>query len=172
MTIARRLGLVLLISCLGISVWWGSSIARTVPGGPLDFQAIYYGTLCLVQHHDPYNVTEVENVSRAAGGEHPSDSVQRRQTVTLYVNLPVTFLFIAPFTMLPLGAAQVLWLILTAGVLFLASVLIWNLGSKYAPILSGMSGRLLPCQLRTCFLNGKYSRNRRQPLRDSRLVLS
>src|ERR1035438_4376812 len=109
MTIARRIGLLLLLACLGVSIWWGSSIARTVPGGPLDFQAIYYGARCLIQHHNPYKVSELDALYQAEGGEHPSDSLQRRQTVTLYVNLPVTFLFIAPFTMLPLELAQVLW---------------------------------------------------------------
>jgi hypothetical protein len=55
----------------------------------------------------------------------------------LYVNLPITFLFIAPFAMLPLGAAQVLWLILTCGCFLLATSLIWNAGADYAPVVSG-----------------------------------
>lgn len=154
MTMARRLGLLLLMACLGISVWWGSSIARTVPGGPLDFQAIYYGARCLIQHHNPYKVSELEALYRSEGGEHSSDSIQRRQTVTLCVNLPVTFLFIAPFAMLPLGAAQVLWMILTAGVLLLASALMWNLGSNYAPILSGCLVGFFLANCELVFLTG------------------
>jgi hypothetical protein len=154
MTIARRIGLLLLLACLGVSIWWGSSIARTVPGGPLDFQAIYYGARCLIQHHNPYKVSELDALYQAEGGEHPSDSLQRRQTVTLYVNLPVTFLFIAPFTMLPLELAQVLWMILTAGGLLLASVLMWNLGAKYAPILSGCLIGLFLANCELVFLTG------------------
>src|ERR1019366_4930389 len=59
------------------------------------------------------------------------------------------FLFIAPFAMLPLATAQALWIILTGGGLILAGFLMWNLGSKYAPILSGcLIGFLLAnCQL-------------------------
>jgi hypothetical protein len=137
MSIARQLGGILLLPCLGISVWWGFSIGWKMTGPPTDFQAYYYGTRCLLQHHNPYKVSELEALYRAEGGENPSESIQHHQTVTLYVNLPATFLFIAPFAILPLGVAQVLWMILTAGVLFLAAFLIWNLGSKYAPILTG-----------------------------------
>jgi hypothetical protein len=125
-----------------------------VPGGPLDFQAIYYGTRCLLEHHNPYNVSQLESVYRADGWERPSDSIQRRQTVTLYVNLPVTFLFIAPFALLPLGVAQVIWAMLTAGVLLTAAFLMWDLGSKYAPILSGCLIALFLANCELVFLTG------------------
>jgi hypothetical protein len=154
MPMARRVTLLLLLSCLGISVWWGSSIARNVPGGPLDFQAVYYGARCLLQHHNPYRVAEVEALYRSEGGEHQSDSIQRRQTVTLHVNLPATFLFIAPFTMLPLGAAQVLWSILIAASLLLAAFLIWKVASEDAPILSACLIGLLLANSELVFLTG------------------
>jgi hypothetical protein len=54
----------------------------------------------------------------------------------LYVNVPTTFIVVAPFAMLPWGPAHVLWLALTAGVFILAALLMWNLGSNYAPDVS------------------------------------
>jgi hypothetical protein len=137
MTKARRIGLALMLLCGGISIWWGAVLVRVVPGGPLDFQHIYYGTRCLLQHHNPYIESELEGVYRAEGGERPSQSIQARRTVTLYRNLPTTLLLIVPFAMLPLGVAQALWMILTGAGLILAAYLMWNLGASYAPILSG-----------------------------------
>jgi hypothetical protein len=54
----------------------------------------------------------------------------------MYVNLPTTFIVIAPFAMLPWGPAHVLWMTLTAVSLILAAFLVWNLGASYAPNLS------------------------------------
>jgi hypothetical protein len=108
MTMARWIGLALVLLCGGVSIWWGASTGLTWFGGPLDFQAIYSATQCLLQHHNPY----VEN---------------------LYVNLPTTFIFIAPFAMLPLGVAQALWMILLTGVFILAAFLMWKIGASYAP---------------------------------------
>jgi hypothetical protein len=66
------------------------------------------------------------------------DSIQRREAESLSsVYLPPTFAFFAPFAMLPLGLASTLWMILSAASLILAACLMWNLGSDYAPVLSG-----------------------------------
>jgi hypothetical protein len=56
--------------------------------------------------------------------------------VTLYVNVPTTFIFVAPFAVLPWEAAHLLWLMVTAGFLILAALLTWNLGARYAPNVS------------------------------------
>jgi hypothetical protein len=133
MTRARWGGLLLLLLCGGISIFWGAVLVRVVPGGPLDFQHIYYGTRCLLQHHNPYIESELESVYRAEGGERPSESIQARRIVTFYRNLPPTFLFITPLAMLPLGAAEALWMILTGGVFILAAFLMWEIGASYAP---------------------------------------
>ncbi|HEV2486831.1 MAG TPA: glycosyltransferase family 87 protein [Terracidiphilus sp.] len=136
MTKVRRNCLLVVLLSGAISVLWGFSIGRKDSGGPTDFQAVYYGARCLLQHHNPYSVREMEGVYRAAGEESPSPTLRQRQLVTLYVNLPTTFLLIAPLEMFPLGMAQVLWMLLTAGGLILAALLMWNLGEKYAPVLS------------------------------------
>jgi hypothetical protein len=133
----QRIGLLMILASCVFSALWGLAIGRTVPGGSLDFQGLYYGTRCLLQHHNPYNVSELEAVYRADGGESPSESIRARQIVTLYVNLPTTLLYIAPLSILPWGIAHLLWMFLTAGSLILAAFLMWDLGSVYAPVISG-----------------------------------
>ena len=136
MTKVRRLCLFFLLLSGVISVWWGFSIGRKNSGGPTDFQAVYYGARCLILHRNPYSVSDMESVYLASVGESRNPTERQRKLVTLYVNLPTTFLLFAPFTMLPLGVAQVLWLMLTAGSLLLAALLIWSLCEEFAPVLS------------------------------------
>ena len=50
-----------------------------------------------------------------------SETVPAHQAVVLYVNVPTTFIVVAPFAMLPWGPAHVLWVVLTAGVFILAA---------------------------------------------------
>lgn len=133
MNSTRRIGLLGLLLSGGISILWGLAIGLKAEAGTLDFQAVYYGTRCLLEHHNPYNVPELEAVYRADGGERPSETAKHRQTVTLYVNLPTTFLFVAPLAMLPVGAAQAIWMLFLIGVFILAAILMWRLGESYAP---------------------------------------
>jgi hypothetical protein len=118
------------------------------------FRAVYYGTRCLLEHHNPYNVSELESVYRRDGGERPAESMPYHQSVTLYVNVPTTFLFVAPFAMLPWGPAHVLWLMLTAGVLILAAFLMWDLGSSYAPKVSLFLVCILLANCESVFVTG------------------
>jgi Glycosyltransferase family 87 len=135
MTRTRRIALAWILLASGISIWWGFSVGQAANGW-VDFRAVYYGTRCLLQHHNPYNVSELEGVYRAEGGERPSETVAARQAVVLYVNVPTTFIVVTPFAMLPWGPAHLLWVALTAGVFILASLLMWNLGESYAPDVS------------------------------------
>ncbi len=136
MTKARRISLFVMLLSGGISLLWGFAAGRSVPGGIMGFPGIYYGTRCLIQHCDPYNVSELQSLYRTEGGERPVETILRRQSVTLYVNMPTTFLIIAPFAMLPLGPARVLWTILIVGSFLLAAFLMWSLGKRYAAHLS------------------------------------
>jgi hypothetical protein len=135
MTKERRNALAWILLASGISIWWGFSVGQTANGW-VDFRAVYYGTRCLLQHHNPYKVSELEEVYRAEGGERPSETPPAHQAVVLYVNVPTTFLVVAPFAMLPWGPAHVLWVLLTAGVFLLAAILMWDLGASYAPAVS------------------------------------
>jgi hypothetical protein len=132
MTRERRNALAWILLASGISICWGFSVGQN-SNGWVDFRAVYYGTRCLLEHHNPYKVSELESVYRADGGERPSETVPAHQAVVLYVNVPTTFIVVAPFAMLPWGPAHVLWVALTAGIFILAALLMWNLGASYAP---------------------------------------
>ncbi len=129
----RRAGSLLLLFCAGISIWWGLNIGSSIPGGAIGFQGVYYGTRCLLNHCDPYQEDQLVHQYKVEGREPPSDSIQRRKAVTLYVNMPTTFVFIAPFALLPWGAAHTLWIILLVSGVIFASFLTWRMGAHYAP---------------------------------------
>jgi hypothetical protein len=129
----RRSSLFWLLVCTGISVLWGFAAGNSVHGGTLDFQGVYYGTRCLLEHCDPYNEAALEQVYRADGGESPSETLQHRRTVTLYVNLPTTFLFIAPFALLPWSPAHLLWAALIIALIFIAALCMCDLSTRHAP---------------------------------------
>jgi len=131
MTRTRWIGLILILLSSGISILWGCSMMKTANGGG-DFSAVYYGARCLLQHHNPYSVIESDGGCPAKGWECPEDSVQVCQTMTLYVNMPTTLIFLAPFATLQWGHAYALWMAFTVGVFILAAFLMWNLAESYA----------------------------------------
>jgi hypothetical protein len=136
MTRTRWVALTWILICCGLSASWGYSMIRASPALMIDFKAYYYATRCLLLHHDPYNVGELDGVYRAEGGDRPSETIKARQAVTININLPTTSVFVAPFAMLPWGSAQVLWTILGIGSLIFAAFLMWDLGFNYAPVIS------------------------------------
>jgi hypothetical protein len=131
MSRTNQIGLAWILLASGISIWWGFSVGQNGTGW-VDFRAVYYGTRCLLLHHNPYKQSELEGVYRAEGGERPAETLSAHQAVVLYVNVPTSFIVVAPFAMLPWGPAHMLWLALTAGVFILAALLMWNLGAIYA----------------------------------------
>jgi hypothetical protein len=130
MTRTRRIALAWILLTGGISIVWGSSIGPA--NGWVDFRAVYYGTRCLIEGHNPYKVSELESVYRADGGQRPSETLEAHQAVVLFVNVPTTFLFVAPFAVLPWGLSHWLWIIFTTGVFLLAAMLAWSLGARYS----------------------------------------
>ena len=139
MTRARLDGLYLLL--LGGSVVFlllCFLLVTTTPAAMQDFRVVYYPARCLIQHCDPYKEGEVLRIYRAEGGEPPLQAATDRLIVTRYIYPPTAFSITVPFAMLPWGSARILWMILTAGSLIFASLLAWNLGANYAPILSGI----------------------------------
>lgn len=126
----RRTSLALLAVAVGISVLWGIALERGRPLGVMGFPGIYLGTRCLLEGGDPYDVQQLQRVYDAAGGSHDSVSAALRQSATLYVNLPTTFLFVAPFALLPEATAQSLWTILLIGSFLLAALLMWSTAER------------------------------------------
>jgi hypothetical protein len=145
----RRTILLWVLVCGGLSVWWGCYLGWSVPGGPLDFQAICYGSRTLLQHRNPYKVSDVERIYLAEGLDLKSVSAVQYQNMTLYVNTPGTLLFVAPLALLPLATGQILWLMLGVVSYCLAAFLIWDLASANAPVASGflVCFMLLNCQV-------------------------
>ena len=120
----------------GISILWGLSIGQASPNGSGDFKGVYYDARCLLQHLDPYQEGAPLGVYQAERGMLSPSSDTLRQALTWTVYLPTTFILVAPFAVLSLGTAHLLWTMITAGSLILAAFLMWNSAAKYAPVLS------------------------------------
>src|SRR5579863_2006506 len=154
MSRARKYGLILVLLSGGFSLIWGIFLTRSVPGGVLDLQGVYYGTECLLHHCDPYNVSDLESFYRREGLDDPTETPQRHQVKVLYVNVPTTFLFIAPLTLLPWKVAGVLWLTLIATTYLLAAILMWDIGATYSPGVSTLLVCILLANSEVVFATG------------------
>ena len=127
----RRKADSLYILLLGAMIFW----AFGWNGSMGDFKGIYYGAKCLGEHLDPYNADEVLLVQPAQGID-PNDPIQR-QSISLSVYLPTTFLLVYPITLLGWQLGHLLWIFMTATGFILAGLLTWDLSVDYAPLLSG-----------------------------------
>lgn len=135
----RRIhGVSLLFLVLGaaFSILWGVSLERNSQNGVMGFPAIYFGTKCLMQGCDPYDLKQLQGVYEAAGVANSSASAAIRQSATLYVNLPTTSLVVTPLALLPFYMAQTLWLVVVISVFLLAAYLMWRTAESSAPRLS------------------------------------
>jgi len=137
MTSSKKDGLYLLAIGAAVFLLFGIALQFAAGDSREDFKAVVYGARCLLHHCDPYNETELFRYYQTQFPE-PLVSHLRSHTLTLYVNLPATILFVSPFAMLPFAAASALWSILTAASLVLAAFLAWDLASAYAPTLGGV----------------------------------
>lgn len=132
----RRRRILWLALCSGISILWGYSLERTSPASMADFKAIYYGSRCLIQHHDPYKESEFLAEYRADSGEFPSDPGMLNlflRAVPLCINLPTSLVLAVPLALLPWSSAHLVWMSLITISLVLAGILAWELAADYAP---------------------------------------
>lgn len=132
----RNAGLALFLLCSGISILWGLTLSPRTSGGSSGFQAVYYGTRCLLEHHNPYDQSELDAVYHADGGAYPNELHSVHESITLYVNLPTTFVFLAPLALLPYWAAHAIWMVLLGALFTLAAILALDLGAVYSPNVS------------------------------------
>jgi hypothetical protein len=123
--------LIFFVLCCAISVLWAVSDNQRACWA-VDFKAVYFGTRCLLEGHNPYHVSELAAVYQAERGHDQQMDAMALQTVSLFVNLPSTFILVVPFTVFPFAPASALWLALSAGGLLLASMLMWRAGGEYA----------------------------------------
>lgn len=138
MTRARRDGLHLVLLGSVAFLLLGIALEQAATAPVVDFKVVYYPARCLIQHRDPYMESEVRRVYAAEGETVQLDSAKTGQIITRNMYPPSGLFLMVPFALLPWGPAHILWLALTAGSFILASLLIWNLGSGYAPIVSGV----------------------------------
>lgn len=122
----------MLLSCV-LSAWWGLSMLRATPALMVDFKGVYYHARCLLQHADPYKPGNTLRIYLAEGEKLSPPPEGPLQNLTLDVYLPTTSIFVAPFAMLPLATAQVLWGILGIGSFIFAAFLAWDLAANRAP---------------------------------------
>jgi hypothetical protein len=137
---ARMDGLYLLLLGSAVFLFLGMALECTVDNSMADFKALYYSARCLIQHSDPYNEGELLRVFQAEGGKFPQNpaiSQSYRRSVTAAVNTPVTLFLIAPIALLAWGPAHLLWLASIAGGFIVAASLMWCVGARYAPRISG-----------------------------------
>lgn len=149
----RRQGLIWVLVCAGLSILWGTSRARSGVAW-IDFRAVYAGTRCLMHHQNPYNVSDLEREYLSEDGQRPKATPLNLQCITLFVNLPTTFVIVAPFAMLSWGPAHLLWMLLTGCVLLLALLLLWSIGARHAPRLSTLLACLLAFNSVPIFVGG------------------
>jgi len=146
--------LLVLLAAAGVSLLWSISLARNSPGGMMGFPGIYYGTRCLTHHCDPYNVQQFFAFSAANGAIVPGESLPRQQAMALYVNLPTTSLFVAPFAMLPLQTALILWNGLMVVAFLTAVFLMWQLGTSRARGVSLLLASIILANCEVIFSGG------------------
>lgn len=136
----RRNGLIWVLLCMGVGSLWGTWNA--VRGTAwIDFRGLYCGTRCLIHGHDPYNQDDVAREYLSEDGQRPkvaswappNASRLQFQSLTLWVNLPTTFVVAAPFAALSWWPAIILWMLLTGFVFNLAILLMWHVGVGYSP---------------------------------------
>jgi len=149
----HRDGLIWVLLCVAISVLWGISIGR---GGNawIDFRAVYAGTRCLIHEHNPYNVSDLEREYLSEDGQRPPDTPFNLQAITLYVNVPTTFVIVAPFAMLSWGPAHILWMLVTGCAFTLAIVLMWKAGAGHSAPLSTFLACILAVNCASIFAAG------------------
>lgn len=102
----------------------------------LDFKGVYYSASCLLRGSDPYKPGEVLRLYQLSAADHSSDPEVVRQVLAQYFYLPNAFAITAPMALLAFGPAHLVWMALNAASLILAVVLIWDVGEKYAPLLT------------------------------------
>jgi hypothetical protein len=138
MTRARLDGVYLLLLGSVAFLLLGVVLERAAPAPMADFKALYYPARCLIQSCDPYNQGEVLRVYQTEEIHAVTDNAKDRQIATQNPYPPTVFFLSLPFAILPWGPAHILWLALTAGSFLFASILIWNFGANFAPIVSGI----------------------------------
>ena len=137
MTRARADGLILVFLGSLVFLLLGCFLEISTPKSMNDFKASFYSAKCLVQHCDPYDQANLTRFYHAEEGDRSTDSPIYRTIATSNVYLPTSLTFMVPFALLHYGPAHVLWMTLIAASFLLASLLMWDMGADYSPVVAG-----------------------------------
>jgi hypothetical protein len=137
MTRARADGLILVSLGALVFLLLGCFLEASTTKSFNDFKASYYSSKCLIQHCDPYDQANLTRFYHAEEGDRSSDSPIYRTIATSNVYLPTSLTFMVPLALLHYGPAHVGWMALIAGSFLLASLLMWDLGAAYSPVVAG-----------------------------------
>lgn len=153
MTSTHRNGLLCVLLSMAISIIWGVAIGR---GGNAwnDFRGIYAASRCLIHHHNPYSVGELTREYMSEDGQRPPDKPEFLEAIVLCVNVPTTFVIVAPLAALSWGPAHILWMLATGSAFILAIVLMWNVGARSAPRVSTFLACILAVNCEEIFAAG------------------
>lgn len=139
MTRSRLSDFGILLVGAAIFVILGAVFEIHAPAVAGDFKASYYSARCLVHRGcDPYVEPDVFRMYDEQEHIRSTISESSRFVVTRYVYLPTAFLFTAPFGMLPVGLAHVLWMAVTAASLVLAAFLMWSVAGEDSSLASAL----------------------------------
>lgn len=121
----------LLLGCL----WKAPHISRMG-----DFKAVRYASQALIHDHDPYSEPVLHRIYTTAPENRMLAAVPliRLHWATRCINLPTTLVLFVPLALLPWSVAHLLWGILIATSILLATYLVWELGSAWSPRASGV----------------------------------
>ena len=117
----------------------GTAIAYFNALGMIDFKEFYYGAKCLVQHHDPYQQSQLWALYKSEEGEVPSalGSVVIAAHGHITPNFPTTFFLVAPLALMPIKIAGAIWFVLSAAAFVLAAFAMWSAGAEFSPLMAG-----------------------------------
>ncbi len=108
-----------------------------MPMSMVDFRVNYLPARCLLKHVDPYNA---DALRQACFHEQPvvwSPQTAHEEDGLLYNYPPSIFIFSMPIALLPQMYAQLACLLIEILGFSVAAVLMWRIGSRFAPRLSG-----------------------------------
>lgn len=139
----RRDGLVFLLIGAAAFLLIGLAWKQVSPIDMGDFKVVYYSARTLLQHGDPYSQHVVLAVYNDEGRENPSEPILDRDVKTRYFYPPTAFILTVPIAFFGFAVGKVIWMILCAGSLILASLLIWDISAEFAPTAAGVLPGLL-----------------------------
>lgn len=154
--------LIVLLSCLTVSLGWGNNISAHQGGTPsFDFGELYFGARTAILHQDPYQPKAVDTVFRHEGGVYPQVNPAAKIiapiVIQINVYLPTALFLVLPLAHLPYPAAHAFWLALTAILLGIAGYLMWSLADPDGPAWLGWLIAIILADCETMLMAGNAS---------------